>query len=719
MPVLEWSKEKLSLSGKKSKMKKDIRVLSSLLVFLLVFTFACASKTGSSKMPATTSVHDVFITKITPKSTIAGMDLYIEASDTVQYTVFRLENPKRLVLDMPNIDSTAFSAPIELGEGLASKISTKYFSDTGNSRVEILLNEPVLYKVTRIQDNKVHLSLSPLEKKSLNDRKIQPDEIEILGVELREMSGLGRILIRYKGEKPKFEMIRKREKKRIVLNIYNAKILRANEKLFSVTAKDSIINKVAAFQFSTKPEGVVKILANLNEYTSSNVFERDGVIMLDIGSQAILADASSLKKEEKSKDLTGKKKKTAEEYAGQKVSLDFQNADVRNVLRIIADVSKLNFIISDKVSGKVSMKLIDVPWDLALDTILTSSSLGMKRNGNIIRVATINEISSENRKMVNASKDVSAVEPLFLKVFQINYESVDKLKANLSSIKSSRGSIDINERSNTLIIQETKDKLSEMERLIEILDRRTVQVLLEARIVEVSHSFTRELGIRWGGRYSANTGAAFPNTVGLSGINSAGTASSVAGDLVNLGTAGAPTGAIGVTLGHVNGTALLDMQLLALQNQGKGRILSMPKIATMNNTEALIESGREIPYQTISANGTETAFKRATLSLRVTPHVAKDEIIRLEIEVNKDEADFSNQLPGAPPPLLTKRAKTEVLVKDGDTTVLGGLFKEVKTNNSSSVPGLSKLPLVGWMFKNKANTETGEELLIFITPKTF
>jgi len=186
---------------------------------------------------------------------------------------------------------------------------------------------------------------------------------------------------------------------------------------------------------------------------------------------------------------------------------------------------------------------------------------------------------------------------------------------------------------------------------------------------------------------------------------------------VNLGTTGAAAGALGIRLGSVGGTAFLDMQLSALENKGKGRILSMPKITTMNNKEALIESGREIPYQTTSSEGTKTEFKKATLSLKVTPHVSPDDFIRLEIEAKKDEADFANQLPNAPPPILTKHAKTEVLIKDGDTTVIGGLFKENTTESQASVPFFSKIPFLGWLFKSKANSSDGEELLIFITPK--
>jgi len=694
-------------------------MINGFLALLLVFTYSCASgKRHSASLSKKPSFKNRYVTKILPSTGYKKLDLTIESNESLQYTIFKLDNPKRLIIDLPDTDSSAFTSPIDLGAGLASKVTAKYFPETGSSRIEILLNESVLYKVSRVKDNIIKLTANPLKKSRGGDRSINAGETEITSIELREMSGLGRIIISYEGPKPEFQMLRKREKKRVTLNIYTSKIQRENEKLLTVTAKDSMIDKVAIFQFSTRPKGVVKAIVNLTTYTSSNVFEENGKIILDIGSEAVLANTSQIKEKKKQGSLTLKKRKEAEDYNGKRISLDFQGANIQNILRIIADVSGLNVITSEKVSGKVSLKLQNVPWDLALNIILKNNKLGMTRDGNIIRVATLKEIKEENKEMKITQDAGLDAEALYLKVFQINYESVKRIKDNLSSIKTERGKIDVNERTSTLIVQETRDKLDEMERLIEVLDRRTVQVLIEARIVEVTHSFARELGIRWGGSYAGTTGKNFPYTVGLSGL-AGGTSLSSGSNVIDLGVSGAPTAALGVRLGSVAGTANLDMQLLALQNNGKGRILSMPKIATMNNTEALIETGREIPYQTTSSNGTKTEFKKAVLSLKVTPHVAKDNFIRLQIEAKKDEADFANQLPNSPPPLVTKKAKTEVLVKDGDTTVIGGMFKENKVTAGSSVPFLSSIPLIGRLFKSTQESNQGEELLFFITPKTF
>ncbi len=704
---------------------KKIRLASISLVAFSLAIFACAAASRHPGEPsgAFGKGGGVYVTSLAPVEKDGGLDLLIEGSGKLQYTIFKLENPKRLVIDMPELDISAFTAPIDLTKGVAWQVASHYFPANGNSRIEVFVKEAVTYNVARDKDNKIVVSVRPLTASVAaaspvaQEREVAEGETEISGIDLREAGGLARVIISYKGEKPRFEMVRKREMNRVTVDISNSKIKKANEKLLSVEAKGSLIKNVAVFQFTTKPSAV-KVIANLNEFTSSNVFEKDGKIIFDIGPDAVLAQASEMKDEKKEKnvDLSTKREKVASDYSGQKVSLDFQAADVRNILRIIADVSGQNVITSEKVSGKVTMKLVDVPWDLALEIILKNNNLGMVRTGNIIRVATADELSKEREVHVTDVQTVEKVEPLYLKVFPVNYESSQMLKANLTAIKSARGTIDVNDRTNTLIIQDTKDRLAEMEKLIEVLDKRTVQVLIEARIVEVSHTHVKELGIKWGGTYTGATGSGFPATVGLSGISS-GAQSSAAGGVVNLGTSGQAMGALGVRLGSVDSTALLDMQLMALQNNGKGRILSMPKISTMNNIEALIESGREIPFQTTSSAGTQTQFKKANLTLKVTPHVTDDNFIRLEIEANKDEADFANQLPNSPPPILTKHAKTVVLIKDGDTTVIGGMFKEIKTETEAGVPFFSKIPVIGWLFKSHMDSNSGEELLIFITPK--
>ncbi len=699
-------------------MRTGWRIFTAFALTLAVY--ACASGDHSGPVGVMPE-GGIFITNIAPVAHEGGMELSIEGSGKLQYTVYKLENPKRLVIDIPDADSSAFTAPIEVPKGVAWQVQPHYFPKPGNSRIEIFLKEAVLYKVSRINDKKIVVDINPYTPEVAQavadaDMALEPGQTEITDIDLRDVQGMARLVISYKGTKPRFEMTRRRDMNRISLDISNAKVRKSNEKLLSVDTPESLVKNVAIFQFTSQP-AAVKVIANLNQFTSSNVFEKNGAIYFDIGPDAVLSSASEMKAStKKPEDVSATKEKLPSDYMGQKISLDFQDADIHNILRIIADVSGMNVITSDVVKGKVTMKLIDVPWDLALETILKNNKLAMVKSGNIIRVSTADELNKEKEATaVNQEASVKS-EVLYLKVFQINYETALKLKDNLKTIASPRGSIDVNERTNTLIIQDNRDRLAEMEKLIETLDKRTQQVLIEARIVEVNHKFARELGIKWGGNYNTSTNSAFPATVGLSGVGAGGAGSTAAGSIVNTGTS-AVTGTLGLKLGSVDSTALLDMQLMSLQNEGKGRILSMPKISTMNNIEALIESGSEIPFQTTSADGTKTEFKKATLKLKVTPHITPDNFIRLEIEANKDEADFANQLPNSPPPILTKHAKTEVLIKDGDTTVIGGLFKETKNESESGVPFFSKIPVIGWLFKGKVNSDSGEELLIFITPK--
>ncbi|MDH5543855.1 MAG: AMIN domain-containing protein, partial [Nitrospinota bacterium] len=267
------------------------RISGYLLVLALLVSPSCSS-TSTSAPTKFIPIGSKYITRIEPVQKQDLLELTVEGSSKLQYTIFRLSNPRRLVIDIPNMDSSAFSAPIELKEGLATEVQSSFFPQSGNSRIEIMLNEPVLYKVSRVTDEKILVSLSPYDLEFGKKRQVKEGEVEITGIELREMSGLARVVISYNGEKPKFQMIRKREKNRITIDIYNAKVLRANERLHTVTAKESNVESVALYQFATDPEGLVKVVAELREFTSSNIFERKGELVLDMGSEAIISTAS-------------------------------------------------------------------------------------------------------------------------------------------------------------------------------------------------------------------------------------------------------------------------------------------------------------------------------------------------------------------------------------------------------------------------------------------
>ncbi|MDH5478256.1 MAG: type IV pilus secretin PilQ, partial [Nitrospinota bacterium] len=543
-------------------------------------------------------------------------------------------------------------------------------------------------------------------------------ELKLMNVEYKQFKGLSRVVVTMNQPGAPYMLLSRDNMNRLTLDLPGSVMDKSDERLINVNVEESKISNVAVFQFSTGRKPMVKVVVNLSESSLYNVSSEGDKIYLDVGEEALVALAAmpeeeQIQKLQPAEDLEFEEKK----YEGAKISLDFFKADIHNILRIIADVSNLNVITSGAVKADVTIKLKNVPWDRALEVILKNTGMDMIREGNIIRVATADSIQKEKQREEAAQKVEVDLAPLHTKIFEVNYETAAKMKANLESIKSERGKIEINDRTNTLIVKDIKARISEMAKLIRALDKREQQVLIEARIVEVTHSHAQELGIQWGGYWNGVSNRNFPNTVGVTGTSSGPLNQPGGGTMVDLPTS-ATTGALGITLGHVNGVALLDARLMAMENAGTGRIISMPKITTMNNKEASIESGREIPYQsTADGGGTQTAFKKATLSLKVTPHITPDKNVRMEIAVNKDEADFANRVAGGAPPILTKQAQTEVLVQDGSTTVIGGLFKDTDDSAQAKVPGFGDIPLIGWLFRNKAISKTGEELLIFISPK--
>jgi len=404
-------------------------------------------------------------------------------------------------------------------------------------------------------------------------------------------------------------------------------------------------------------------------------------------------------------------------FTGQKISMDFQKADVKNILRLLAEVSGLNIITTPEVRGTVTMRLTNVPWDQALDLILKNNNLGMEKKGNIIRIATKSQIDAEKSSRLEAKKkfieekaDKMKAKPLITETVRISYADITKLAQNIGKLKSKRGSITVDERTFTLILVDVEENLQKMKQLIATLDIPPKQVAIEARIVEVSRNYSRQLGIRWGG--STNTQTQGGKDVTVNGTQP--------GDfIVDMPAAVGPGagGAIGVLLGRITDSSYLNVQLSALESAGMGKIISNPRITTKDNVEATIESGKDIPFETVSQDGTSTDWRKATIKLVTTPHITPDGFVSMKIDAAKDEPDPSLTSASGVPSISTRNIKTEILVKDGETIVLGGLFKKSKNTNHGAVPWLSKIPVLGLLFKNKIDTNNEEELLIFITPR--
>ncbi|MDP3029126.1 MAG: type IV pilus secretin PilQ [Deltaproteobacteria bacterium] len=393
-------------------------------------------------------------------------------------------------------------------------------------------------------------------------------------------------------------------------------------------------------------------------------------------------------------------------YTGQEMTLDFQNADIHTILRLLAEVSNLNIVAGDDVTGKVTLKLDKVPWNQVLDVVLAARGLGIIRTGNVIRVAPLARVAEENKRLM----ELQQVGPMVTEYIQVNYGKAEKLKDQIDKIKSDRGSVTFDERTNKIVIKDTPAVIEDARAIVSALDEPTRQVLIEARIVEATADFSRELGVQWGG---TATKAGEHGTLSVQGR-----LDSTNNFAVNPGIPAAPLGAIGFSLGRVGATMPnLDVRLLAMESDGKVHIVSSPKITTLDHKEAYIQQGAKIPYLKQTQDGISTEFVEATLKLTVVPHITPDNRISLNIMAKKDEPDWTKTVQGVPT-LNIREAKTELLINDGETVVIGGIIYEKKSKSVKGVPGLSKVPVLGWLFKGEGDIIERKELLIFLSATT-
>ncbi|MDR1463573.1 MAG: type IV pilus secretin PilQ, partial [Azoarcus sp.] len=443
-------------------------------------------------------------------------------------------------------------------------------------------------------------------------------------------------------------------------------------------------------------------------------------------------------------------------YAGDKLSLNFQNVDVRSVLQVIADFTDFNIVTSDSVQGNLTLRLKDVPWDQALDIILQAKGLDMRKNGNVIWIAPGEELAAREKLINEARAQVEELEPLQTESFQVNYhratEITNFLQAKGQTVLSKRGSVVVDDRSNKVFVTDVGSRLVDVRRVITEIDIAPRQVLIEARIVEASKDFARDLGVKlgYGDMKLKNLGngaqigfghANFAKTVETK--DSAGNVISTTvteakpGDAYDsispffqgTGTGGNgapawsgagvtnPFGSLGLTLVNRNLTRFLNIELQAQEVDGRARTISSPRVLTANNVEASIEQGNEIPYQEASSSGaTATSFKKAVLSLKVKPQITPDGRLQLAIQVNKDRPLYSIT-GGSEPPLETKNVKSDVLIENGGTVVIGGIYSDDEKTSVTKVPLLGDIPFLGHLFRTTNKTKTETELLIFVTPR--
>lgn len=412
-------------------------------------------------------------------------------------------------------------------------------------------------------------------------------------------------------------------------------------------------------------------------------------------------------------------------YAGEKLTLNFQKIDVREALNVIADFTELNMVISDTVTGNLTLRLKDVPWDQAFDIILQSRGLDMRKNGNVIQVAPRDEIAAKEKIELSSRQEIAELEEVRTESYQLSYQTGAAVATLLSSgtqrILSKRGSAVVDARTNTIFIQDTPSHLEDARKLIKQIDVPVRQVMIEARVVEASDSWSRNLGVRLNynaaddfsmGKYIGQTGANIPPAA--SPLGAMGVVANVNTPNVNLPSAGT-AGAFSFLLLNQARSRMLSLELTALETDSKGKIISSPRVVTADKTDAMIETGTEVPYQQASSSGaTNVAFKKATLSLNVKPQITPDDNVIMDIKVNKDSV---GTLYAGVPSIDTSKVTTQVLVENGGTVVIGGVYTQVESEGEDKVPFLGDIPVLGYLFRRTSKIDNKKELLIFITPR--
>ena len=472
---------------------------------------------------------------------------------------------------------------------------------------------------------------------------------------------------------------------------------------------------------STSAEGDrVRMVVEAKGAWDHTVFQTDGVLVVEVKPQR--TDPTKLMQ--------------GPGYTGEKLSLNFQNIEIRSLLQVIADFTKFNIVTSDSVTGSVTLRLQDVPWDQALDIILQAKSLGMRKSGNVLWVAPNEEIVAKEKLEREAYLTLEGLEPLRTQSFQLNYAKASEVSRQLmgqptqgsgaasGKLLSSRGSVIAEPRTNQLFVTDVVARLEQVRELIQKLDVSVKQVMIEARIVEADDSFGKAIGVRLGGGGNATIASTTPGGASLGATYSGTSAGVTAGNFINM-PATAPTGvsfmnatvpAFALSIFSEGAAQFLNLELSALEADNKGKVISSPRVITADKVKALIEQGTELPYQVATSSGaTSIAFRKANLKLEVTPQITPEGSIILELDVNKDTVGQSTTAGFA---IDTKHIQTQVLVENGGTVVIGGIFTMDEVNQETKVPMLGDVPVLGWLFKTKSKKSIKKEMLVFITPKT-
>jgi type IV pilus assembly protein PilQ len=677
--------------------------------------------------------------------TFAAVTLTMDG-EPARVGVVELRNPGRLALDLRGVASVARHATD--GAGPVKSVRVAKRDDGVRVVLDAASNTMPKYEIVRtahglvvnIGEQRVagaEAKPEPRQAPQPETQAMAPKLVEVRSVDLRTDGGKTRVVVAC-DEPVQFEVTRP-DATTAMLALHGAKLPERLERNLDSSTLGGPVTLLSSYRLPGSP-GEVRIVATARPGATDHIEAAKGTLTWQFGGPQATASAQPVAPAPRSAAMTTESKPAAaastiydsSQYTGRRVDFNVKDIDIKNLLGAIAEISKRNIIVADDVHGTVTIKLRNVPWDQALDIILRSKNLGKEEIGNIIRVAPLDVLRNEQKSAAEAQKNSLALQPLRVRLIPVNYaiaaSLVDKLKDTLTE----RGTVSVDARTNTIIVKDVPEALTRAEGIVRNLDTQTPEVLIESRIVEASTSFSREVGVQWGGNVSFApttgnpTGLIFPNIIQAAGA--ADDASAPLGGLNGVTTPNfavnmpAPIGinnggGIGFVLGSAGGAAQLNLRLSAAENSGNIKTISSPRAVTLDNIEAVIGQGVSIPYAQTSANGVNTTFVEARLELKVTPHVTQEGAIQMRVQVTNNQPN--PQLTGAngQPSISRREAHTEVLVHDGDTTVIGGIYTRRNSEAWNEVPVLSKIPILGWLFKKKSVTDDRTELLIFITPR--
>jgi len=658
------------------------------------------------------------------------VELTLKLSDTApQPLTFTVDNPARIAFDLPNTSVAMTSRRVDVKQGALDTVNVAEAG--GRTRVVLNVDTLVPYE-TRVQGNSIIVTLASGTRQTSSapasalSAVATPTHTEaavsgtrsVSNIDFRRGSdGSGRIIVELTDSKVPADL--RQEGGRIVVNFAKTSLPERLMQRLDVTDFATPVNTVDVARVG---DGTRLMIAATGDYEQL-AYQSDNTYTIEIKPVVKLPP-----------ELQDKK-----EYTGERLTLNFQDIETRAVLQLLADTSGQNMVITETVGGNVTLRLQNVPWDQALDIVMRTKGLDMRKEGNVMLIAPAAEIAAREKEILAARKEVQELAPLRSEFLQVNYAKAADLAAliksgNNNSLLSQRGSISIDERTNTLLLQDTAERLADIRRLVSTLDIPVRQVRIEARIVIVSDDFSRDLGVRFGvnatttkigGRngqgFLTNTGVDAPDgAVLFPGSNPGGGLKlGEAKDryMVNL-PVNNPAGSLALTF--LDSDFIVDMELSAAQAEGRGEIVSQPSLITANQREATIEQGVEIPYQESSSSGaTTTSFKKAVLSLKVTPQITPDNRIILDLTVSKDSVGqlVASATGGFVPSIDKREIVTQVLVNDGQTVVLGGILETERRDSEKKVPLLGDVPVLGHLFKSTTKVDNKDELLIFVTPR--